>query len=126
MDRDMMHMREREREMKGMYMNPELVLTVNDCEATCEHMIHHLTMMKLTSTRIAQVSLLRDCSDICGLAARFLARESYFSKVLADVCAEICNACGKECERFPDEMSHHCAEICFNCAKHCRQFARNQ
>jgi hypothetical protein len=122
MDRDMM---DRDMVEMDMYMHPELVKIINDCEVTCEHMTHYLVMMKLTATRMAQFGLLRDCSDVCGLTARFIARDSYLSKVLADVCAEICNLCGNECARYKDDMSQHCAEVCFDCAKHCRQFSRS-
>ncbi|MFA9376079.1 MAG: four-helix bundle copper-binding protein [Lachnotalea sp.] len=106
----------------GMY--PNLVQMINNCEVTCEHMTHHLVMMKLVTTRMTQFGLLRDCSDICGLAARFISRGAYFSKVIADVCSEICYTCGNECLRYPDEMSQNCANICLECAKHCRQFSR--
>jgi hypothetical protein len=123
---EMMNMRD-DMEMnhdENMFMHPELVNMINNCEVTCEHMTHHLVMMRLASARMAQFGLLRDCSDICGLTARSISRGSYFSKVLADVCAEVCNACGNECLRYPDDMSQHCGKICIECAKHCRRFAR--
>lgn len=126
MGREMMDMRDG-MDMKhdeNMFMHPELVEMINHCEVTCEHMTHHLVMMRLASARMAQFGLLRDCSDICGLSARTISRGSYFSKVFADVCAEVCNSCGNECLKYPDEMSQHCARVCFECAKHCRRFAR--
>ena len=109
--------------VKGHYMNEELVRTIQDCEATCEHMTHHIKKLPDYNMRIRQAVLLRECADICGITAKFIARNAIFSKHVAALCANICDACGTECARFPDEMSQHCAEMCFHCAKECRVFA---
>jgi hypothetical protein len=115
----------RTKDVGGMYLNPFLVKIINDCEATCEHMIHHLLMGRDLSLREDQISLLYDCANICNLTARYIARGSFFAKSSAALCEEVCAACGNECERFSDQMSQHCAIVCFNCAKHCGDFARS-
>lgn len=106
------------------YMNGELVRLIQDCEATCEHMINHIKRMKDSQIRIKQSMLLRDCADICGLTANYIARDAIFKRHAAILCADICDACGKECDRFPDQESRHCAQICFHCAMKCRAFSR--
>lgn len=111
----------------GMYMNQTLVNAIQECEAVCEHMTHHLKMMgENYSTRTTQAILLRDCADICGLTAKYVARDSYFAVDTASMCAQICEACGDECSKFPDNMSQNCAQVCYNCAKHCNDFVLNK
>jgi hypothetical protein len=104
------------------FMNEDFVMTVQDCEAVCEHMTHHLMRMQMED-RVAQAMLLRECADICGVTAKFAARDAIYARNMAALCADICQACGTECLRYPDDMSQHCAMVCLNCAKHCRSFA---
>jgi hypothetical protein len=107
----------------GYYMNQHLVKTIQDCEVTCEHMTFHLQKLQDFQMRAQQALLLRDCADICGLAAKFAARGSMFTRQTAALCACICEVCGQECARFPDQMSQHCARVCMYYARECRAFA---
>lgn len=100
-----------------------LVRTIQDCQATCEHMVHHLIKMHDPKRRMRQIQLLQDCADICGLTANYIARMSPFSKYIAEVCAAICEYCGNECLRHPDPESQRCGQICLHCARECRAFA---
>lgn len=100
-----------------------LLHMVQHCEATCEHMITHLICLPHDDRRDLQIRLLRDCADICTLMAKYLARNSCNARMLAGVCACICERCGNECARFPDAMSQHCAQVCLHCAHACRAFA---
>jgi|GEM_PF-1769235 len=106
------------------YMNEQIVRQIQDCEATCEHMINHIKKMKDCQMRAKQTMLLRDCADICGLTANYIARDAIFKRHAAILCADICDACGNECSRFPDQESRNCAQICFHCAMQCRAFSR--
>lgn len=108
---------------KPMYKHEQLVNTIQDCEAVCEHMTTHIKHHCGVETRVKQLVLLRDCADICGLTAKFVARNSIFARDCARLCACICEACGKECARFPDAESQHCARVCFHCARACMAFA---
>lgn len=109
--------------MAGHFMNERLVKTIQNCEATCEHMTNHVKMLSDYQMRIRQAMLLRDCADICGLTAKFAARGSMFARQTAALCACICENCGAECARFPDQMSQNCSRICLHCARECRAFA---
>lgn len=104
------------------YMNEDFVMTVQDCQAVCEHMTHHMMRMQMED-RVSQEMLLRECADICDLTARFAAREAIYAKNAAALCGDICQACGTESLSYPDDMSQHCGMVCLNCAKHCRSFA---
>jgi len=57
------------------------------------------------------------------LMAKYLARDSFFSKALANSCAYVCEQCALECSKFPDQMSQNCAQVCQHCAQACRAFA---
>lgn len=100
-----------------------LVGTVQNCEATCEHMITMLINHGDTKSRKLQIQLLRDCADICTLMAKYLARNTHLAKSLAQYCAYVCELCGNTCAQFPDQASQHCAQVCLHCAQECRAFA---
>lgn len=72
------------------------------------------------SARIRCIELLSDCAEICFVAARFMSRNSGFSKQICDLCAQICDACASECEKFQDQHCKSCAKICRQCAQECR------
>lgn len=76
-----------------------------------------------TRQRGNQIQLLRDCADICTATAKFMSRNSNFSKSLAHLCAHICEECGNKCARHPDAASQHCARVCLECAQECRAFS---
>jgi hypothetical protein len=69
------------------------------------------------------VRLDRDCADICRLAAGFMARGSKFAPAVCRVCADICEACGKECAKHQAAHCQQCAEACMKCAEDCRAMA---
>ncbi|MEQ6375957.1 four-helix bundle copper-binding protein [Bacillaceae bacterium S4-13-58] len=105
------------------HLSEGLLGTVQDCAATCEHMIGMLHKSKDMYGRGIQLSHLRDCADMCELMSRYLARNSQLSKSLAKYCAYVCEVCGNTCRQFPDPESQRCAQTCFHCAKECNEFA---
>lgn len=105
------------------HVHHQLLRTIQDCETTCEHMITMILGYPDITSRASQIQLLRDCAHICATTAAFLARLSGFSRTLAHVCAMICEMCGCECAKFPDQASQHCAQVCLHCARECRAFA---
>ncbi|MEW9669781.1 four-helix bundle copper-binding protein [Ammoniphilus sp. 3BR4] len=106
------------------YMLPGLVNNIQHCEAVCEHMVTMMLHQPDLHARTMQIQFLRDCADICALTAKYLSRQSSFTRSLIQKCAEICEACGRECSRFQDEMSQHGTRVCFHCAAACREFLR--
>ncbi|MDC3417693.1 four-helix bundle copper-binding protein [Aquibacillus salsiterrae] len=101
-----------------------LLMSVQHCEATCEQMISMLvTNSQGFEAREQQIQLLRDCSDICTLMAKYLARGTNLSLALANTCAYICEICGTTCSQFPDYHSQHCAQTCLNFANECKALA---
>ncbi|HEO8422553.1 four-helix bundle copper-binding protein [Niallia sp. FSL W8-0635] len=103
----------------GMMHPSNLLHTVQQCAATCDHMITHLLHHEDIHARRYQLELLRDCADICHLTASCIARNSRMNRMLA----HICEVCGNECAKFSDHHSQHCAQVCLHCARECRVFA---
>nr|WP_106478685.1 four-helix bundle copper-binding protein [Phytohalomonas tamaricis] len=62
-----------------------------------------------------------DCSQICRLAASYMARDSQNAKQLCALCADICQQCGDECSQHEAEHCQKCAEACHRCAEACRR-----
>jgi hypothetical protein len=74
--------------------------------------------------RIKCIATLRDCADICSLAAQYMSRNSAYAKQLCALCAQICEDCANECAMFKDAHCQQCAEICRQCAQECRAMAQ--
>ena len=103
---------------------PPLLNTVQNCASVCEQMVTAMLGTPDIDARRTQIRLLVDCANICTLMASYLAANSPFAKPLASLCAVVCEACGSECARFPDQMSQMCSQICLNCAQECAMFSR--
>lgn len=90
------------------------------CEycATCDLQENNLKMM----INCAQTN--RACASVCWTSAQLMSMDSEFSKQFCNLCADICDACAKECERHTD-MDHcqQCAQSCRKCADECRRMA---
>jgi hypothetical protein len=68
--------------------------------------------------------MLLDCADMCATSVNFMLRESTLHRKTSEVCAEVCIACAKSCESFPDDdVLSRCAEECRRCAETCREMA---
>lgn len=64
--------------------------------------------------------LCRDVADLTSLHARFMARDSNYSPILAEACAGACEECAAECERHDAHHCQVCAEVLRECAESCR------
>lgn len=102
--------------------NKQLISTLNDCASEC----NHCTIACLDEQNVKMltkcIKLNLDCAEICKLAVSFLARGSEHSEHILKECAELCEACAKECEMHNDlEHCKVCAEECRKCAEACQQ-----
>lgn len=69
------------------------------------------------------IRLCLDCADMCVLCSQYMSRDSEFSKKIGGQCADICDACAAECDKFDMDMCKECARICKACASECRKIA---
>jgi hypothetical protein len=101
-------------------MNP-YISTVQNCSLHCYKML----AMMAGKDRKMQIKLLHDCACICNSQAIYTVMGSVFAKKHALFCAEVCDVCAKECQKYSDQASQECAKICFDCAEACREFAHS-
>ncbi|TRM11502.1 four-helix bundle copper-binding protein [Lentibacillus cibarius] len=73
--------------------------------------------------RATCIQTLNDCAEICALAGQYMSRSSTFSAQFCGVCANVCEQCATECEKFKDTHCQECAAICRQCAEACRKMA---
>lgn len=96
-----------------------------DCRHICQTTLYrHCLVINGPHMEETHVKLMTDCIQICQAAADFMTRESEFSPAFAKLCADICDACAKACEKIGDEAMMRCAEACRNCANACKEMGR--
>ncbi len=102
--------------------NKELISMLNECAAECNHCTSACLEEQDVKMLAKCIKLEIDCAEICRLATSFLARGSEHAEHILKECAEICEACAKECESH-SHMEHckKCAEVCRKCAEACQQ-----
>ena len=94
-----------------------------ECHASCLETVMHCLSMGGPHATPAHIGLLLDCADACRLSADFMLRGSPRHARSCTLCAEMCEACAAECDRFEDEFMKACAMVCRRCAASCREMA---
>lgn len=114
-------------------MSPEIhtqelqdcMTTCSDCANLCNQCAHHCLHMGVLHASPQHQGIMRDCADICALAAAFMARSSHHSPRICRACAQICSECADSCESLAkgDDMMTRCADHCRRCAAACENMA---
>lgn len=96
----------------------------NQCAVTCEHCAAACLQENNVSELARCIALDHNCADVCYMASKLMAGGSEFAERFCALCADVCEACGNECEKH-SSMDHckQCADACFQCAKVCREMA---
>lgn len=103
----------------------ELLDVLSRCAAECEHCIYNVCLGDPQMKTCGQLCI--DCAQICHTTMTYVSRMSQFMHQSLQMCADICDACAQECERFPDnEDMRRCAEVCRECARSCRDTAQQR
>jgi hypothetical protein len=94
----------------------------SSCSLECEACYRHCAGLVAGGEKkhANTARLCRDCSDVCSLAARIVARRGPAWQLVCDACAKTCDACGKRCDEFKDEHMQKCSKACRDCSKACR------
>ncbi|RUQ81007.1 four-helix bundle copper-binding protein [Legionella septentrionalis] len=94
------------------------------CATACEHCANSCLEEQTIQQLASCIKLDIDCTDICILTAKLLARGSEFALPVSLLCADICKTCGDECSKHQDmEHCKRCAEACYRCEAECRKIA---
>lgn len=106
-----------------MMVSPSTHKTLQDCTTMCQKTFDILLSHQDVHFRKNQLKLLLDSATICEICAKFMDRCSILIKSLREYCAYVCEVCGNECLRHPDQESQMCGRMCLNCVRKCRAFA---
>ncbi len=100
----------------------------SDCQRACDICATHCAglLQEGKKEHAKTLATCQDCAAFCVAAAQIVSRGGPFAGLICESCAEACAACGKECERFPnDEHMKMCAEECRKCEKACREMVKH-
>lgn len=102
-----------------------MINAIYDCVTECNHCTSACLEEQDVQALAKCIKLNMDCAEICTLIAGYAARGSAHTMHLMEECAEICDACAVECEKFADQYDHckKCAAVCRACAEECRTMA---
>jgi hypothetical protein len=93
------------------------------CESECLHCSNHC-VEEIVGGHKDHADCLKhclDCADACQLCASVMSRGGPNAKAVAKLCAEICDRCAEQCEKFKnDKHCAECAKVCRHCAEECR------
>src|SRR5437867_10283546 len=95
----------------------------NDCAVECEHCASSCLQEDKVQEMARCIRLDLDCSLVCAMTSKLMARGSEFAPEFCRQCAEVCDACAEECARHDDEHCQRCAKTCRRCAEECRKMA---
>lgn len=102
------------------------IANCTESHSVCTETITHCLEVGGAHAESSHVRLLIDCAEICSISAAFMLRGSPTHKRICGICADICEQCAKECERFTeDARMQHCANLCHSCSHSCREMALN-
>jgi hypothetical protein len=96
----------------------------NACADACDHCTTACLAEADPKTMARCIALDIDCAQICRMASAYMARGSEHMATLCTLCADICDACGKECKRHSMEHCQKCAAACQHCAEECRRMVQ--
>ena len=102
----------------------ECIDNCSNCHAACVETVIYCLQKGGHHAEEPHVRLLLDCAEICQTSANFMLRNSPLHAITCAACAEICERCAVECERFVGDMQMEaCARMCRKCAESCREMA---
>ena len=102
----------------------ECIDNCSNCHAACLETVVYRLQKGGDHAAESHVRLLLDCAEICQTSANFMLRNSPLHAITCAACAEICERCAVECEKFKGDMQMEaCARMCRTCAASCREMA---
>lgn len=112
---------------KARKLSKELEQCISDCW-NCHRMCQLTTFYCLDlgdeHAETDHIRLLQDCAAICQTSADFMLRGSDMHGPICNVCADVCERCALDCERFNNDVQMEtCADVCRRCEESCRQMA---
>lgn len=95
----------------------------NACANACDHCAASCLKEDDVAAMAGCIANDIDCSQLCRLAAGFMARASAQAAALCQVCADACRTCAAECGKHDMDHCQQCAAACRRCADACDPMA---
>jgi hypothetical protein len=97
------------------------------CKRECDQAFHycHGKLAKGEKGYANALHLVADCPAFCDLSATLMARRSPLMVYACAACAEACQDCGAECDKFNDQELKDCAKTCRDCEATCRSMVKS-
>lgn len=95
----------------------------DQCASSCDHCSTACLQEPNVSEMTRCIQLDMDCADICRLTSALMARNSTNMQPACLLCAQICDACADECDKYAYDHCQECAKACRRCAEECRKMA---
>jgi hypothetical protein len=99
----------------------ECIEACNRCAAECEHCASACLKEDNVKMMTRCIELDMDCSLLCVVTSKLLARGSEEGFHIAQHCAEVCRKCAEECRKHDVEHCQQCADACEDCADECEK-----
>ncbi len=92
------------------------------CHAICVETVAYCLNVGGAHAQPHHIAILLDCAEICKTTQESMLRDSAVASTLGAACADVCDACATECEKFTgDAQMKACADRCRSCAAACRK-----
>jgi hypothetical protein len=91
------------------------------CAAICNHCIASCLQEPDPKMMVKCIQLDIECAAICYATAQLISLDSEHASTLWKLCAEICEACAKECAKHFNKHCKECVEACLDCAAECNK-----
>ena len=91
---------------------------MHECEDGFHHCLFQAQSEKVEYALAAQMCI--DCAEVCGAAAKLVARGSPFLVDICAACAKVCDDCLATCEPLNDPEMKLVVESLRKCAMSCR------
>src|SRR4051812_28166652 len=89
-----------------------------ECHSICVETVAYCMTVGGAHAKPRHTAILLDCAETCHISEDSMRRDSAVFNALCTACAEICETCAVECERFPgDAQMKACADRCRSCAQ---------
>lgn len=89
----------------------------SDCHSVCMETIVYCLEQGKEHAEPAHIRTLYDCAMTCSTLQDFALLSSKGLPKMAEACAEVCDICADNCERYEgDAPLIECAEVCRRCA----------
>jgi hypothetical protein len=91
------------------------------CAAVCDHCAVSCLAEEQVHDMRDCIRLDMECSAVCAATAKLMAMNSTRVAQWCTLCADVCDACAKECAKHDNDHCRMCAAQCKQCADECRK-----